>query len=122
MTFADNVQSKIIGTSNVGKNDYDLITDVHLVEGLKHNLLNISQFYDKGYKVIFEHFLLHFVNILSISYKVILSTKRHLNTYMVYLDDLLDQNVKCLASFMVKKWIWYKKVGHVLMKLISKLF
>ena len=52
--FADGIKSKIIGIGNVSKNNYDLITDVMLVERLTHNLMSISQFYDQGYKVVFE--------------------------------------------------------------------
>ena len=56
-TFVDNVRSNIVGVGNVGKKDSDLIVDVHLVEGLKHNLLSISQFRDKGYWFFFFFFL-----------------------------------------------------------------
>lgn len=48
MTFVDDVQSNIVDISNVGKNDFDLILNVQLVEGLKHNLLSISQFVTKA--------------------------------------------------------------------------
>ena len=44
--FTDGIKSKVIGISNVGKNNSNLIIDVMLVEGLKHNLLSISQFCD----------------------------------------------------------------------------
>ena len=40
--FADGIKSKIMRIGNVGKKDFDLITDVMLVEGLTHNLLSIS--------------------------------------------------------------------------------
>ena len=53
--------------------------------------------------------------------KIILTAKRHNNTYVLYLDDLLDQNVKCLASFVDEKWLWHRKFGHAHMKLISKI-
>ena len=46
MKFADGIRSRIVTTGNVGKNDYDFITDVMFVEGLTHNLLSISQFCD----------------------------------------------------------------------------
>ena len=40
--FADGIKSTIIGISNVGKNNSNLITDIMLVEILTHNLLSIS--------------------------------------------------------------------------------
>ena len=48
--FAYGIKSKIIGIGNVGKNDFDLINDVMLVEGLTHNFLSISQFCDQVYR------------------------------------------------------------------------
>ena len=39
----------------------------------------------------------------------------------MYLDDLLDQNIKCLASFLDEKWICNKKLGHANIKLVAKL-
>ena len=97
MKFADGIKSKFISISNVDKNNSTSITDVMLVEGLAHNLLSISQFYDQGYKVVFEP--IHCIIKYSTSDKIILITKKHDNTYVLYLDDLLYHNVKCLASF-----------------------
>ena len=101
--FADGIKLKIVGIDNVGKNNSDLITDVMLVKGLTHNLLSISQFCDQGYRVRFE--LSHCIIKDTTLDKIILTIIRHDNTYVLYLDDLLDQNVKCLVSFMDEKWI-----------------
>ena len=49
------------------------------------------------------------------------SDRRHDNTYVLYLDNLLDQNVKCLASFVDEKWLWHKKLGHAHMRLIYEI-
>jgi len=54
VTYGDNNKGKILGTRDVGGGDTLEIKDVLLVEGLKHNLLSISQLCDKGFKVIFE--------------------------------------------------------------------
>ena len=44
MTFKDNGKGKIIGHGFIGNNSSSLIENVLLVDGLKHNLLSISQF------------------------------------------------------------------------------
>ena len=44
--FADGIKSRIVGIGNIGKNNSNLIIDIMLGEGLTHNLLSISQFYD----------------------------------------------------------------------------
>ena len=115
--FADGTKSRSIDISNIGKNDSDLIIDVMLVEGLTYNLLSISQFCDEDYRVMFEPFRCVIKD--STSFKIFLITRRHDNTYVLYLDDLLNQNIKCLASFLHEKWIWHKKLRHAHMRLIS---
>ena len=54
VTFGDNAKERIIGQGNIGNGTSSLIESVLLVDGLKHNLLSISQLCDKGFKVIFE--------------------------------------------------------------------
>ena len=54
VTFGDNNKGKIIGKGTIGNKLKFLIDNVLLVDGLKHNLLSISQLCDKGYIVRFE--------------------------------------------------------------------
>ena len=56
VTFDDNGKEKIVVIRKVGKNFSSFINDVLLVDGLKHNLLSISQLCDLGYLVIFRKF------------------------------------------------------------------
>ena len=56
VTFGDDSKGKIIGIGNIKISSSPLIENVILVEGLKHNLLSISQICDKGFKVIFDDF------------------------------------------------------------------
>ena len=74
-----------------------------LVEGLTQNLLSISQFCNQVYKVVFEPSNGTIKD--PTSNKIILTAKMGDNTYVSFLDDLLDHNVKCLVSFMDEKWI-----------------
>ena len=53
VTFGDTAKGKIIGQDNIGNDTYFFIENILLVDGLKHNLLSISQLCDKGFKVIF---------------------------------------------------------------------
>ena len=47
VTFGDNGKGRIIEIGSIGKNSSTSIENVLFVKGLKHNLLNISQLYDK---------------------------------------------------------------------------
>ena len=49
VTFGDNGKGRIIGNGSIGNNSSSLIENVLLVDGLKHNLLSISQLCDKGF-------------------------------------------------------------------------
>ncbi|RVW78579.1 hypothetical protein CK203_046750 [Vitis vinifera] len=49
VTFGDNAKERIIGQGNIG-NGTSSLKSVLLVDGLKHNLLSISQLCDKGFK------------------------------------------------------------------------
>ena len=57
-----------------------------LVDGLKHNLLSISQLCDKDYKVVFESFICIVTSPFDDSTRFI--GHRHDNIYMVDLDNL----------------------------------
>ena len=54
VTFGNNAKGKIIGIGNVGNSPTPIIKNVLIADNLKHNLLSISQFCDKGYRVVFE--------------------------------------------------------------------
>ena len=49
VTFGDNGKGKIVGIENIGNPEDPSLENVLLVDGLKHNLISISQLCDKGY-------------------------------------------------------------------------
>jgi len=54
VTYGDNNKGNILGKGTIGNENSFLIHDVLHVEGLKHNVLNISQLCDRGYQVTFR--------------------------------------------------------------------
>ena len=54
VTYGDNNKGRILGRGSIGDKDILVIHYVLYVEGLKHNLLSISQLCDKGYQVMFK--------------------------------------------------------------------
>ena len=55
VTFGDDSKGKIIGICNIKIGSSSPLTEnIILVDGLKHNLLSISQLCDRGFKVIFN--------------------------------------------------------------------
>ena len=86
VTFEDNGKKKIIDLGNIGITLSIFIKNILLVDGLKHNLLSISQLYDKNFKVIFKSTMCIVTSPNNDGIRFI--GYRHGNVYMVDLDDL----------------------------------
>ena len=83
---------------------YCFIDDVSLLEGLKHNLLSISQFCDKGNQVTFNITQCLVINQMDQQIKLI--SKRINNIYMINLDLKITLDVSYLISLNKDTWIW----------------
>ena len=67
VTFGDNAKGKIIGIGKIGNPHSLSIHHVLLVDGLKHNLLSISQLCDMGNRhQAFNIFVINFIQINNI--------------------------------------------------------
>ena len=86
ITFGDNGKEKFIDISNIDIIPSTYIENILLVDGLKHNLLSISQLCDKGYKVVFESSMCIVTSPIDVSIRFI--GHRHGNVYIVDLNDL----------------------------------
>ena len=84
VAFGGDEKEKIIRIGDIGKTTTNCIKNVLLVKGLKHNLLNISQLCDRGYKIIFE--ASHCAVIDKITNEVKFFGKRHKNVYIIDLQ------------------------------------
>ena len=91
VTFGDNGKGKIIGIDNIGITPSKYIENILLVDSLKHNLVSISQFCDKGYKVIFESSFCIVTSPIDEGIKFV--GHRYGNVYMVDLNDLSKINL-----------------------------
>lgn len=47
---------------------------------------------------------------------------RNGNVYTINFDDLNKQNIKCFSTIEKDNWLWLRRLGHVNIKLINKLF
>jgi len=114
VTYGDNNKGKILGTGDVGGRNTLEIKDVLYVEGLKHNLLSISQLCDKGLKVIFEsdYCTIHQKD----SKEVALKGMRHYKTYLIDLDTALSSDITCLVVKEENLWLWHKRAAHINMQ------
>ena len=94
VTFGDNSRGKIIGVENINNYSSSCIENVLLVDGLKHNLISISQLCDKDYKVIFDKnqcIITHAHN-----NKILFIASRHGNVYTFDFDSLVVKTLNVL--------------------------
>jgi hypothetical protein len=100
--FGGKQKGKIIGTCTVGNSSLS-INNVWLVEGLKHNLLSISQFCDSGFVVEFDK---NACTVIRESDKsIVFKGLRKGNVYKVNLSELTEQKIVCLLSLNDEKWV-----------------
>ena len=111
-------KGKITGMCKIGIPCLASIDNVLYVEGLKYNLLSISQFSDSGYNASFNKYQ---CLVKTEDDKCFFSSRRQNNLYEIDLIGLCKQNVTCLLSREDEKWIWHKKLVHSNLKHISKL-
>lgn len=119
VTFGDKSKGKIIGVGKIGKNSQNLLDHVYLVDGLKYNLLSISQLCDKGNRVSFESTQCQVEDIKT--GKINLQGPRIKNVYGINLDDIPSQNLSCLKTSHDDIWLWHRRLGHASMHSINKL-
>ena len=88
------------------------------MDGLKHNLLSISQLCDKGFEVIFEasHCIIKDIQ----NDKTIFMGHRCDNVYAINISKY-DGHDRCFSSMHDQSWLWHRRLGHANMDLISQL-
>ena len=95
VTFRDDSKGNIIGIGNNKIGSSPLIENVILIDGLKHNLLSISQLCDRVFKVIFDE---SSCNVLDGKTDAcILSGFHENNIYIINMLNL-DCNATCLNA------------------------
>ena len=88
VTFGDNNQGKIIGKGTIGNKLKFSIEDVLQVDGLKHNLLSVSQLCDKGYIIRFES---NVCIIEKSNHNITMIALKQNNVYTINLDELSNE-------------------------------
>jgi len=118
VTYGDNNRGRILGVGDIGGDDNVIIKDVLLVDGLKHNLLSISQLCDKGYMITFEPDLCLIA--YSKTSKTILLGKQVNNVYMFNVS-CITSSMNCLLTRNDKYWLWHRRLTHIHMHHLNRL-
>ena len=120
MTFGDDKRGTITVVGKIGKFLTHSIDNVYLVNGLKHNLLSVSQLCDKGHKVEFTSKHCRVIN--TKTNDVILEGYRHNNVFKSNLSNIPYCSINCLTVLDDDHlWLWYRRFGYVSQTLLQKL-
>ena len=96
VTFGDNSRARAVGIGSVGFAGTTQVEKVLLIDGLKHNLLSISQLCDEGNIVTFEYDKCIIRSPESKATRFV--AHRRKNIYVLQLKELVDQDVCLVAS------------------------
>ena len=119
VAFGNGKSGTIIGIGKIGESLSNSIEDVYLVDGLKHNLLSVSQLCDKDNLVVFTSNRCLVVNMDTGN--IVLRGKRHKNMYKVCISSLPQNNLTCLSALHDDAILWHKRLGHASLSLLNKL-
>ena len=105
--FGDGGKAKVIGKGIVSIPGMTKLKEVYLVNGLKTNLLSISQLCDNSHKV---HFSTNECIIVHEKGKTVLHGKRNPdNCYVVSTDD----DMSCNSAVISNIDLWHQRLGHI---------
>ena len=96
MAFDNRKSGTIVGIGKIGESLSNSIEDVYLVDGLKHNLLRVSQLCDKDNLVVFTSNRCLVVSMNTGD--IVLRGKRHKNVYNVCISSLPQNTLTCLSA------------------------
>jgi len=117
VTFEDKNKERILGNGVIGNGSSFNIKNVLLVEGMKHNLISISQLCDKGFKVMFEPNKCFIYDAYG---SIVLIGKRVNNIYQLYLHHA-SFNIHCLLKKEDHTWLWHRRLCHIHMHHFNQL-
>jgi len=95
VAFENGKTGTIVGIGKIGESLSHFIDGVYLVNGLRHNLLSVSQLCDKDNLVVFSPNRCLVVN-MNIG-DIVLRGKRHKNVYKVCISSLSQNKLTCLS-------------------------
>jgi len=119
VSFGGGKKGSILGIGIIGRSTDNSINNVHYVEGLKYNLLSISQICDKENEVKFMADKCLVTNCAT--EKIVMSAERVKNMHIADLDSIEGDNLSCLSAQANDANLWHRLLGHVSSSLLNKL-
>ena len=120
VTFVDDNKGFTKGYGNLEIGNV-VIENISLVDGLKHNLLSVSQFTDKGYEFNFKSEQCNIIN--KKDKKLALQGVRKGNLFVADLFSASKGEARCFYSKASTEdsWLWHKRLSHLNFKTMNSL-
>lgn len=118
VTFRDENSTKIIGKRTVEVLKIPKINVVLYAHGLKHNLISITQIYDKGYMIQFAKDKYE-IKDKEENETLVVGIRTNDNCYVI--DPTNNNSKACLISQTEESNIWHQRLGHINFKDVIKL-
>jgi len=106
VAFGNGKSGTIVGIGKIGESLSHSIDGVYLVDGLRHNLLSVSQLCDKDNLIVFTSNRCLFVNMDTGD--IVLRGKQHKNVYKVCISSLPQNKLTCLSALNDDVMLWHK--------------
>ncbi|GJX92552.1 retrovirus-related pol polyprotein from transposon TNT 1-94, partial [Tanacetum coccineum] len=106
----------VYGLSYPGYGGYvygdSVISRVHYVEGLGHNLFSVGQFCDSDLEIAIKK---HSCFVRDMNGVDLLKGIRSTNLYTISIDDIMKSSPVCLLSkaSKTKSWLWHHRLNHL---------
>ncbi|CAM8895490.1 unnamed protein product [Rhodiola kirilowii] len=117
VTFGDGGKGQVIGCGTLKVPDLPELDDVLLVDGLKVNLINISQLCDGGHHVKFTH---DSCRVLDKDGESLMEGIRSSNNCYLLGTVGTVAETSCLVSQTDKMELWHRRLGHLNLKNLKK--
>jgi len=117
ITFGNDGDGKTEGYGVVS-NGQVTFTRVAYVNGLKYNLISVSQLCDDGFKVLFD---IQQGTVFNRDWKVVLIAPRKGNIYAVDMNSSPSEQCFYTKADEETNWLWHKRLSHLNFKNINKL-
>ncbi|XP_057811589.1 uncharacterized protein LOC131025817 [Salvia miltiorrhiza] len=114
VTFGGGTKGTILGKGVLNVTDFPKLKDVYLVEGLKANLISISQLCDAGMTVKFDK---HLCEVFDDTNRCVMMGKKSSDNCYKSQEETI-----CNAAKLNDVELWHQRLGHVNFKNLQKLF
>ncbi|KAJ9545004.1 hypothetical protein OSB04_024711 [Centaurea solstitialis] len=120
MAFGGNKKGKIKGYGMIVKGEITA-NQVSYVDGLKHNLISVSQLFDNGMDVMFK--IKYCIVYKADTLTEVMRANRRGDLYLLSFDTLDEKEEICLISYVKNEeaWLWHTRFCHLNFHTLDKL-